>query len=189
LWDVTDPAHPAAVAGGALARTTSSRNVRSVFPVDIELERGRAYRLIARVTESRPAPVAMPATTDGITVLGSLSYNDPNPCNGLRAAAAAIDATAAALVFRFRAVGSGAQSDPLGASLRLSPVSGDLSELSWMDVGAPGYRILRCSMTGGPCAPQAYAESSANDYTDPQVPVPGEAFWYTVAVDACATGP
>lgn len=42
LWDVTDPAHPKLVAGGALERTTSTRNRRSAFPVDIA-QIGRAH--------------------------------------------------------------------------------------------------------------------------------------------------
>ena len=190
LWDVTDAAHPALVAGGALLRTTSSRNRRSVFPVDIVLEPARSYRLVARVTEERPTTIAAPVGSGGVTVRGGLSFKDSGPCNGKKAATASLEPAKTALAIRFGLVPLDSRSDPVEASLRLARAARGRPVLSWQDVGAPGYRVLRCSASAGACTPEAYIDVTVIAYTDPDVtPRPGELLWYVVkAVNGCAAG-
>ncbi len=188
LWDVTDAAHPALVAGGALLRKTSTRNRRSVFPVDIILEPARSYRLVARVTEERPTAIAALASSGGITVQGGLSFRDSNPCSGRKALHAQLEPTKTSLAIRFGPVPSNSQLDPVGASLRVSRTTNGASVLSWADLSAPGYRVLRCSARAGACVPEAFADADVNAYHDPDATLPpGESFWYAVkAVSECA---
>jgi hypothetical protein len=190
LWDVTDASRPVSVAGGILAQTTSSRNRRSAFPVDIILEPGHSYRLVARVTEDRPSTIAAPITADGITVQGGLEFRDQTGCNGLRAANASADPTETALAIRFGPVPSNTDLDPVVTSLRVSRYANGEPVLSWADVGAPGYQILRCSASAGACTPTVHADSAGPVYADPDVtPLPGESFWYVVrAVNGCTAG-
>ena len=188
LWDVTDAAHPALVAGGVLLRTTSSRNRRSVFPVDIILEPARSYRLVARVTEERSTTIAAPASSGGITVRGGLSFKDSSPCSGRKALHAPLEPTKTSLAIRFGPVPSSLEIDPVGASLRVSHAENGASVLGWEDVSAPGYRVLRCIARAGACVPEAFADAYVNAYNDPDVTLlPGESFWYAVkAVNECA---
>jgi hypothetical protein len=158
--------------------------------VDIILPPGHSYRLVARVTEDRPTAIAAPITADGITVQGGLEFRDQTGCNGLRAANASADPTETALAIRFGPVPTNTDLDPVGASLRLSRDANGEPVLSWADVGAPGYQILRCSATAGACAPRTHADSAGPVYADPDVtPLPGESYWYVVkAVNGCTAG-
>ncbi len=190
LWDVTDASHPALVAGGLFVGTTSSRNRRSAFPVDVVLDPGRSYRLVARVTEDRPTTIAAPVAAGGITVRGGISFKDASPCSGKKTVSASLEPTRTALAIRFGPLPADSQLDPVGASLRLSRTTSGKPLLSWQDVSAPGYRVLRCPASAGRCVPEALADATGNGYTDPDVTLlPGESFWYVVkAVNACAAG-
>ncbi len=190
LWDVTDASHPALVAGGALQLTTSSRNRRSVFPVDIVLEPARSYRLVARVTEERPTTIAAPVASGGVTVRGGLSFKDSNPCSGKRPVGAPPEPTRTSLAVRFGPAPLDSRLDPVDASLRLARAAVGDTVLSWQDVSAPGYRVLRCLASAGACTPGAHVNAKVNAYIDPDVTLqPGESFWYVVkAVNGCAAG-
>ena len=187
LWDVTDAAHPALVPDGALSRTTSSRNRRTSLPVDIALQPGHAYRLVARVTESRTTTIAAPVTSSGLTVLGGLSFRDQNGCTAQRTVAALADPTKTALALRYATVPADTRLDPVGPSLRLWRDAAGTPTLTWRDAGAAAYRVLRCSASAGPCAPALLGQTSGTAYADGDVtPAPGEAFWYQIrAINAC----
>ena len=194
LWDVTDAAHPALVPGGAILRTTSTRNRRTAFPVDIVLDPGRTYRLVARVTESRTTGIAAPSASAGLTVLGGLAFRDPNGCTAQRTVAATADPATTAIALRYGPIPADARLDPVAASLRLWRDAAGTPTLTWRDAGAAAYRVLRCSAKAGPCAPAALGQTSGTAYADGDVtPQPGEAFWYEVrAINACqaqATAP
>lgn len=72
LYDVTD--------GGAVrlqswTLPTASENARQHIPVDLTLEEGRSFRLIARVTSYRPTDFAGPVTElTGLTTSGALFF-------------------------------------------------------------------------------------------------------------------
>jgi hypothetical protein len=188
LWDVTDPAHPAVVAGGALLRTTSSRNRRTTFPVSIVLEPDRSFRLVARVTEERPTTITAPLAFGGVTLRGGLSFKDLSACGGKKLVSAHPVPTTTSLAIRFAPVPLDARPDPVGASLHVARGTGGNIVLAWQDVPAPGYRVRRCLTTTGPCQPAVYADATVNGYTDTTVTLlPGEALWYVVnAVNECA---
>ena len=80
VWDVTDG--PVLVTEGAYSSTTSDRNRRSYIPVDVVLEPGRNYRVVARVTSFRHTNVSFPISTGVVEATGSLSFRDLDPCSG-----------------------------------------------------------------------------------------------------------
>ena len=188
LWDVTDAAHPGPVAGGSLLRATFGGNRRSVFPVDIVLEPGRSYRLVARVTEERPTTIAAPVVSGDVTIRGGLSFMDPSSCGGKKLVSTRVEPSKTSLAIRFGPIPSDSRPDPVDASLRLSRTALGSPILSWQDVGAPGYRVLRCSTREGACTPGTYANATGDAYTDPAAfPQPGESIWYVVkAANECA---
>jgi len=94
VWDVTDAGSPFLVTSGLIAETTSDRNHRSHFPVDVVLAGSRKYRIVARVTELRASAFAGPLAEGGMTVNGGLSYTDAAPCTGAAVEAAVLDAAA-----------------------------------------------------------------------------------------------
>ena len=98
--------------------------------------------------------------------------------------------TTTSLAIRFAPVPLDARPDPVDASLRLSRGALGSPVLTWPDVSAPGYRVLRCSTSHGPCQPSAYADAAVNGYTDTAATLqPGGALWYVVkAVSECAAG-
>src|SRR5262249_14983846 len=53
VWAGPVPASPVLVSDGLVARTTSVRNDRSFLPIDVTLQPGRVYRIVARVTQLR----------------------------------------------------------------------------------------------------------------------------------------
>jgi VCBS repeat protein len=99
LWDVTVPGAPFRRASASLA--TSTRNRRTFFPVSWVLEPLRHYRLLARVTQRRAKTIAGPVAQGPVTVLGGLDFADADPCSGVGAEGATVDATKAWVAFRF----------------------------------------------------------------------------------------
>lgn len=187
LWDVTDPASPFLAPGGSLTRKTSPRDRRSHLPVDLALEPGRLYRLVARVLDTRPTTIAAPLLEGPLAVLGGTSFADVDPCSGTQVAEASLDPSATSLSIRFAPLPATSDPDPVGGSLVLHrEVEGRLV-LDWQEVGAPGYQILRCETAGGPCEPTLHGATIDSEYVDEDVnPPAGEQFWYLVrAVNAC----
>ena len=183
IWDVTDPSSPAVI--GALSVSDSPRNSRTYFPADFALAPGRVFRLVAHVKDVRLAPIPDTLPHDGIAVRGGLSFEDRSGCSGSRVASAALDPTAAALFVRFAALPADTRLDPLGDTLRVSKGTVDESKLSWADVAAPTYRVLRCAAPG-PCTPFPIGENHAPTFTDLENPPPDAAFWYEVrATNGC----
>jgi len=158
--------------------------------VDLVLEPARSYRLVARVTEERPTPVTAPLSSGGVTVRGGFSFRDATSCGGKKIVSIRPEPTATSLAIRFAPVPFDARPDPVDASLRVSRATLSNPVLTWQDVSAPGYRVLRCATRQGPCVPAAYADATGNAYTDPgAAPLPGESIWYVVkAVNACKAG-
>lgn len=193
LWDVTDPAQPALVNGGALLLQTSPRNRRSYLPVEIALDPGRAYRLVTRVSQYRKSAIVPALPAGAIKASGGLAYEDAGPCNGQKTARATIDPAATAIAVRIRPKPVQTALDPVGPSLRLAKGAGGDERLSWSDVGAPAYRVRRCDATAGPCVPVPHALSTGNTHRDGEsiaIPSPPrESLWYLVdAINECEAG-
>jgi len=100
LWDVTTPGAPQRVWEDA--RATEPRNRRNYLPVAFELAPRRVYRFLARVSELRPSPLALPALDGSLRTLGGLSFALPDACDGAGVAGAPLDAGQAQLALRFR---------------------------------------------------------------------------------------
>ena len=98
--DVTDPQVPFVAPGGVLDLVTSDRNHRTLLPVDVPLEAGRSYRLVARVSRIRPGAGA-PVAHDELTYTGSVSFPHPGSCPVAEAAAAALDVGERTLTVRY----------------------------------------------------------------------------------------
>ena len=102
LWDITAPATPFRPTGGSLALATSTRNDRTFFPVDLWLEPGHRYRLVARVTSRRTKAISGAINYPTFTMAGSLDYQDALPCSGTGVVAATVDTTKVPLAIRYR---------------------------------------------------------------------------------------
>jgi hypothetical protein len=106
LLDVTEPLAPQLLPGGLLSLTTSPRNRRSRWPLDVRLQPGREYRLVARVTSSRlsPPPAPLPLDQGVLTVRGALDLTAAMPCDGQAVGAAPVltDGVALALCLGVR---------------------------------------------------------------------------------------
>jgi len=187
LWDVTDAQTPVMVSGSALARTTSPRNLRTWFGVDLILEPQRRYRLVARATQTRGSSTTGGAAgAGGLTVGGSIVYDDAAPCSGAVVVLPRPDPRSSALSIRYAPVPADGGLDPIGDGLALR-LEQDLPVLTWPDIGAGGYHVLRCSAATGPCGPAPVAATTLPGWTDDRPsPDPGEILWYQVrAVNAC----
>jgi FG-GAP-like repeat len=99
LWDVTDGLNPVLVDHATATRI--ERNDRNAYPVDMLLEPGRQYRLVARVDRLRPSPIAAPVVDGALTTHGGLSFADPTPCEGTEVLAAAVNPGQVYLALRF----------------------------------------------------------------------------------------
>ncbi len=104
LWDVTVPGASEIVPGGALVLATGERNHRSFLPVDLLLDTGRRYRLVARVGFLRESPFAGPISHGDLTVQGGLSFTGSGQCSGAEVEAAPADASRLWLTVRFSPV-------------------------------------------------------------------------------------
>jgi len=82
FWDVTDPENPEVVSGGEIVATFSSRNRRHFAHVDVILEPNRHYRAAAHVAEIRATDTPGPVVDGPISVLGGLTFWNPDPCSG-----------------------------------------------------------------------------------------------------------
>ena len=186
LWDVTEAAAPFIVDGGALAEASSPRNRRSYFDVDVVLERGRLYRLVARVTAYRATVIDAPIDHGPLRVRGGLLYQSASPCDGDDVAAAVESTTATSLALRFDPSGVASEEpDPIAESL-LVDKSGELAALQWPGLpGAASYEVLRCDATAGPCVPAPYGSTERNAYVDADGKT-GHVWYLVRAVGACA---
>ncbi|TAH38699.1 MAG: VCBS repeat-containing protein [Planctomycetota bacterium] len=91
LWDVTDPLRPFPVPFGLLHRSMDPRNRRAHFPVDLRLEPGRLYRLVALVQSYRATPIAGPVDHGAFQINGGLHFSDPQACKGRGVVRSALD--------------------------------------------------------------------------------------------------
>ncbi|MSR64071.1 MAG: VCBS repeat-containing protein [Planctomycetes bacterium] len=98
LWDVTDPLRPLRVR--ELAATTSSRNRRTHFAFERELEPAHVYRCVALVSERRGSPFSVATNLGGASVKGGLAFQDAHPLTGKELVRAAIDPTRVYLALR-----------------------------------------------------------------------------------------
>ena len=87
VWEVGGFLGPQLVAHGALARTTGANNRREHYPVDIPLEAGKRYRVVARLSAYRATPIAGPVAQGAFTTTGGLLYHDLSPATGAGARA------------------------------------------------------------------------------------------------------
>jgi hypothetical protein len=102
--------------------------------------------------------------------------------------ASPVDPTAVSIAVRFGGVAADTSLDPVGSSLRLGRSSPG-AILTWADVGAPGYLVLRCLAGVDACEPSFHASTPMNTWTDPTIPPPGRMLWYlTKAANECAAG-
>ena len=130
LWDLSNPAGPQLAAHGVLAHATGVNNRREHLPVDMPLEAGRRYRLVARLAEHRASPISGPVPQGVFTTNGGLLYRDTAPASGAGVAAAVTDPASFYLAARI---------DP-------APVQG------WVDLGnglAGAAGIPALALSGG----------------------------------------
>ncbi|KAA3614320.1 MAG: VCBS repeat-containing protein [Planctomycetota bacterium] len=100
IWDVTDPLQPQAVSFSSLELVMDPRNHRSTFPLDVVLQPGRKYRLIASVSSFRPTPINGPVDQGHFVLNGGLRFQDPARGSGFAAAQATLDTTQVYLAVR-----------------------------------------------------------------------------------------
>ena len=135
LWDVTDPASAELVAAVQLDRYV--RNDRNAYRVDLLLEPGRTYRLLAKVDALRGTPITGPVTDGPITTQGGLSFVDATPCDDVEVLAAGIDSGQVYLSARFSA-DSGSTWVDLGHA---HPGTGGAATLAGSGVAQPGGSV------------------------------------------------
>lgn len=114
LWDVTTPGAPQRVWEAEL--DVNARNRRHFAPVSFQLLPRRHYRLVARVTELRPSPIAAPVQDGPVVTRGGLSFQAVDSCDGALVEQAVVDSAAVQLALRFRT-----PTAPPGAPPRASP--------------------------------------------------------------------
>ncbi|MBM3985395.1 MAG: VCBS repeat-containing protein, partial [Planctomycetes bacterium] len=99
-WDVT-PGSPATLLQESLQVASSSpRNDRTGVPLDLVLQPGRRYRLVAKVTSFRVSPAA-PQAPGPLLVNGSLNFRNDVPCNGAAVVGAPADSSRALVAVRW----------------------------------------------------------------------------------------
>lgn len=103
LWDVTNPVAPTVVPGGWLKAETPADNHRTAFPVRIQIQKDRSYRLVAKMAEYRATDVAPPdgKLVAGLRARGGLLFDNLDPCDGGKVASAPLSPGSAYLSFRY----------------------------------------------------------------------------------------
>ena len=100
VFAVGGPA-PTWVAG--LARSTAPDNDRSFLPVDLVLQPGQRYRVIARVTSRRITAVSSPVVYPELTLNGGVDFQSAAACVAGSVDSAPLDTMFVHLAVRFRA--------------------------------------------------------------------------------------
>lgn len=118
VWDTTDA--PALVTAATIPARAG--NDRHTAPVDVVLEAGREYRVVARVDALRRTAFVGPVDLGGVSADGGFVLTaDADPCAGAAAAAAPVDASALYLTALTSAVVAAPPTDTGGTTIPTDP--------------------------------------------------------------------
>lgn len=102
LWRVTGPNSAVLVPGSPFQGVSPEENHRTSIQVDIDLQQGETYRLVAKVESLRASTprVILPAASGTLTVVGGFEFNTLSSCNGMSLMSAVAEPGALYLTFR-----------------------------------------------------------------------------------------
>ncbi len=160
-WDMTPGSPPIVLPESIRVATSSPRNNRTGIPLDLVLQPGRVYRLVAKVTSFRVTPAA-PFASGPLVVNGALNFRNDVPCSSSVVVNASLDTTRAYVALRWAEEPHTTWTDlggalPGGAGAPVLSVGGELALGQTVSVslrnaapGAPAWIILGLSAVNLP---------------------------------------